>query len=147
MLAQASTSSWRKQTKTEQGHSSDSLLDMELEDSDDLGTSQVKLEKTVFDCELALKRLLSSHPTPAKSAPADGKCVRLPKLDAPTFDGRLVTGACSGTSSMLPYIVDPLCLRQRNWLTFGTLSRMVPPRESSRVCQNLGTSTMKPSKA
>ena len=59
---------------------------MELEDSDDLCTSQVIL----FDCDLALKRLSSSHPIPAKSAPADGKGVRLPKLDAPTFDGRLV---------------------------------------------------------
>ena len=76
--------------KTELGDLSDSFLDMELEDLDYLCTSQVKLEKTVFDCELTLKRLSSSHPTPAKSAPADGKGVRLPKLDVPTFDGKLV---------------------------------------------------------
>jgi hypothetical protein len=63
---------------------------MELENLDDLCISQAKLEKMVFDCTLALKRLLSSHPTLAASAPIDGKGVRWPKLDAPIFDGKFV---------------------------------------------------------
>ena len=76
--------------KSELKDVSDSLLDMELEDTDDLCTLQGRLEKLAFDCLLILKRLSSSHPTPATSTPVDGKGVRLPKLDAPTFDGKLV---------------------------------------------------------
>ena len=98
----------------------------------------------MFDCELALKRLSSSHPTPAKSAPADGKGVRLPKLDAPTFDGRLVNWrpfwdqfnvAIHGRSS----------LSKADKLAY--LRNSLKDEDSLRVCRNLGTSTMKPLKA
>ena len=76
--------------RTELGGTSDNLLDMEIEDSDDLCTSQSKLEKMTFDCALAIKRLLSSHPSSVTSGVVDGKGVKLPKLDAPTFDGKLI---------------------------------------------------------
>ena len=55
---------------------------MNLEDSDDLYTSQAELERLIFDNDLIIKKLLVT------SVVFDNKGVRLPKLDAPTFDGK-----------------------------------------------------------
>ena len=59
-----------------------SVLTINLEDSDDLYTSQAELERLIFDNDLIIKKLLV---TPLVS---DSKGVRLPKLNAPTFDGK-----------------------------------------------------------
>jgi hypothetical protein len=122
--------------KTQLGDVSDSLPDMELENLDDLCISLAKLEKMVFDCALALKRLLSSHPTLAVSALID---VRLPKLDAPIFDGKPLA-----PSSTSPYMVDPLYPKQRNWLTCETPSKMARRRVSLKDCRSAETLMMKP---
>ena len=69
------------------------LLTLDLAEDDDLMRSQSQLEKTLSQCSLDLKRLLSAHaadtrPTPLSSKDSTG--VKLPKLDVPTFDGSLL---------------------------------------------------------
>ena len=66
------------------------LLTMKLEDSNDLYTSQHGLEKLIFECDLIIKKLLTPAVPSAATPPSasDSKSVRLPKLEAPTFDGK-----------------------------------------------------------
>ena len=68
-----------------------SLLSLDLEEADELSTSQSKLEGEIFDCSLHVKKLLlaSARPTESSSSPCDGKGVKLPKL-VPTFDGDIL---------------------------------------------------------
>ena len=69
-----------------------SLISLDLEEGDELSTLQVRLEKEVFDCSLKIKQLLhaSSHLHVSPTTPLDGKGVKLPKLDVPTFDGNIL---------------------------------------------------------
>ena len=69
-----------------------SLLTLDLEESDGLIVSQVSLEKEIFECSLKIKKLLyeSSHPPDSLGTSSDGKGVKLPKLDVPTFDGNIL---------------------------------------------------------
>ena len=69
-----------------------SLLSLDLEEADELSTLQSKLEGEIFDCSLHVKKLLlaSARPTESSSSPCDGKGVKLPKLDVPTFDGGIL---------------------------------------------------------
>ena len=67
-----------------------SLLPLDLDEDDDLCTTQSGLEKKVFDCSLQIKKLLH-HPSEAPSSTTtDGKGVKLPKLEVPTFDGNIL---------------------------------------------------------
>ena len=66
----------------------DSLLSLDLDDSDELSLSLAKLEKMLFDCSLDLKRLLKSRVS--ESSACDSKGVKLPKLDVPTFNGNIL---------------------------------------------------------
>jgi hypothetical protein len=64
------------------------LLALGIEDDDDLIILHSRLEKVQFSCSLKTKKLLSSLSVGSTAAPvADGKGVRLPKIDVPTFDG------------------------------------------------------------
>ena len=65
-----------------------SLLSVDLEDEDDLNKLLPSLEKEVFDCSLSIKKSLKpiAHSSPA----TDGKGVKLPKLDVPTFNGSIL---------------------------------------------------------
>ena len=70
------------------------LLVMDLDGSDDLCVSPPTLEKEMFNCGLKIKKLLASaHPSSDLNTTtlADGKGVKLPKLNVPTFDGQVVT--------------------------------------------------------
>ena len=69
-----------------------SLLPHDLEETDGLSTLLVSLEKQVFDCSLKIKQLLHalSHSHDPPTASLDGKGVKLPKLDVPTFDGNIL---------------------------------------------------------
>ena len=62
---------------------------VDLNEDDALCTLQATLEKTVFDCSLQIKKLLHQS-TDASSLTSDGKGVKLPKLDVPTFDGNIL---------------------------------------------------------
>ena len=70
----------------------DDLHHMELDESDELFKLQDDLESQVFDCSVNIKKLLYSDSSPpeAPSAPVEGKGVKLPKLDVPTFDGNIL---------------------------------------------------------
>ena len=57
------------------------LISLDFENDHELVTKHVALEKLQFKCSHTVKRL--THKTTA----LDGKGVRLPKLDVPTFDG------------------------------------------------------------
>ena len=62
---------------------------LHLDETDELCTMQATLEGEVFDCSLRIKKLLHcSGDVP--SSPLDGKGVKLPKLDVPTFDGNIL---------------------------------------------------------
>ena len=66
-----------------------SLWPFDLNEADTLCTSQATLEKMVFDCSLQIKKLLHQL-TDASSLTYDGKGVKLPKLEVPTFDGNIL---------------------------------------------------------
>ena len=76
--------------KTSLKELSASILVMDVEDSDDLYTYQSMLEDLIFDCDLIIKKLLATATPPGTtpSSLSDSKGVRLPKLEAPTFDGK-----------------------------------------------------------
>ena len=66
---------------------------MELADDDALLELQESLESQVFDCCVAIKKLLSPVPGPSEAStlpPSDTRGVKLPKLDVPTFDGNIL---------------------------------------------------------
>ena len=65
-----------------------SLLSIDLEDGDELNTSQASLDKALFDCSLLIKKSLK--PLAHETTPIDSKGVKLPKLDVPTFDGNIL---------------------------------------------------------
>ena len=71
----------------------DDLLSLDLDDTDPMFTLHSKLDRLHFDCSLKAKKIRSSiapsTPGPAKSA-MEGKGVKLPKLDVPTFDGDIL---------------------------------------------------------
>ena len=70
----------------------DDLHQMELADDDKLFELQDSIECQVFDCSVTIKKLLASvsGPSEASPPPSDGKGVKLPKLDVPTFDGNIL---------------------------------------------------------
>ena len=71
----------------------DDLLSLDLDDSDPMFTLHSKLDCLHFDCSLKAKKIRSSiaSSTPAPATPAmDGKGVKLPKWDVPTFDGDIL---------------------------------------------------------
>jgi hypothetical protein len=62
----------------------ENLVSLDLEEDDDLFVLHERLEKLNFACSHKVRKLLGS----TTSAPvADGKGVRLPKLEVPTFNG------------------------------------------------------------
>lgn len=62
---------------------------------DEFYAYQNGLEKLILECDLIIKKLLVAGTPPASTltsipiSSSEGKGVRLPKLDAPTFDGKL----------------------------------------------------------
>ena len=66
-----------------------SLLHLSLEETDELYTTQAALETEVFDTSLSIKKSLH-RPSDTPSSSSDGKGVKLPKLDVPTFDGNII---------------------------------------------------------
>ena len=62
--------------KKELGSVHDSLLQLDLDDSDELNVTLAKLEKLIFDCSLHLKKLLKNHVV--EPSASDSKGVKLP---------------------------------------------------------------------
>ena len=62
---------------------------LHIDETDELCTMQATLESEVFDCSLQIKKLLHRSSN-VPSSPLDGKGVKLPKLDVPTFDGNIL---------------------------------------------------------
>ena len=60
------------------------LIALDLEEEDDLIILLAKLERLQFECSHKVKKLLST------GSAVDGKGVKLPKLDVPTFDGDIL---------------------------------------------------------
>ena len=66
------------------------LVTLDLEE-DDLFAQHAMLEKLHFSCFHKVRKLLNSHAPSSVSVPAaDGKGLKLPKLEVPTFDGDLL---------------------------------------------------------
>ena len=72
--------------KKELGEIRNSLLS--LRDCDELNILQAEAEQALFDCSLKIKKTLRSQDSPQSTA--DGKGVRLPKFEVPTFDGNIL---------------------------------------------------------
>ena len=68
------------------------LLSLDLVETDELSTLQAGLEGEIFDSSLQIKKLLLGSSTKADSptSSSSGKGVRLPKLDVPTFNGNIL---------------------------------------------------------
>ena len=68
------------------------LLSLGLKEGDDLLTMVNGLDEEIFGCSLQIKKLLLfPNPTSGSlSTSSDGKGVKLPKIDVPTFDGNLL---------------------------------------------------------
>ena len=66
------------------------LLSVDLDEGDELITSQVDLEKLIFGCSLKVRKLLQSQSEESSTASADNKGVKLPKLEVPKFDGNIL---------------------------------------------------------
>ena len=62
------------------------LISLDLENDHELVTQHVDLERLQFECSHKVKKLMSTI-SKTNAPVADGKGVRLPKLDVPTFDG------------------------------------------------------------
>ena len=60
-----------------------SCISLDLDNDHELVTKHMALEKLQFKCSHRVKKLTSKSTAPV----VDGKGVRLPKLDVPTFDG------------------------------------------------------------
>ena len=67
-------------------------MSVDLEETDELSTLQANLEGEIFDTSLQVKKLLlmSSHKSDSPTTSSDSKGVRLPKLDVPLFDGKIL---------------------------------------------------------
>ena len=69
----------------------ETLVTLDLEEEDDLFVQHAKLEKLHFSCSHKVRKLLNSHSPSSVSAPAaDGKGLKLPKLEVPTLDGNVL---------------------------------------------------------
>ena len=66
---------------------SSALMSINLEDADTFNASQNGLEKLVYDCDLLIRRLLPNQ-TSSDAPPPSASGVKLPKLEAPKFDGK-----------------------------------------------------------
>ena len=79
--------------KTELVSTFDNIVTMNLTDSDAISVSHAMLEKEIFDCGLKVKQLiaatLSSSSSSGSATHSAGACVKLPKLEVPTFDGQV----------------------------------------------------------
>ena len=79
--------------KTELVSAFDNIVTMNLTDSDAISVSHAMLEKEIFDCGLKVKQLiaatLSSSSSSGSATHSAGACVKLPKLEVPTFDGQV----------------------------------------------------------
>ena len=60
-------------------------------DSDNLCTSQRQLDDLLFECDLIVRKLPETTPASSTAADVDRQGVKLPKLSAPTFDGKLTS--------------------------------------------------------
>ena len=67
----------------------DDLLQLDPEDSNDLISMQQRLDEVFFECELSIRKLIGKATPTASSINQQG--IKLPKLLAPTFDGKLTS--------------------------------------------------------
>ena len=70
------------------GDINSSLLSLNLGDGDKLTLLQTEIEQAIFNCSLNVKKALRSRD--GEPSAGDGKGVRLPKLEVPTFDGDIL---------------------------------------------------------
>ena len=69
----------------------ETLVTLDLEEEDDLFVQHAKLEKLHFSCSHKVRKILNSHaPSPVSAPAADGKGLKLPKFEVPTFDGDIL---------------------------------------------------------
>ena len=66
------------------------LVALDLEEEDDLFILHTQLEEVRFSCAHSVRKLLGSLTSRSSAPAADGKGVKLPKFEVPTFDGDIL---------------------------------------------------------
>ena len=141
--------------KVELGDICSILLSLDIEESDQLYTSQTQLDKELFDCSLKIKRLLypSGQALDSTLPSPDSKGVKLPKLDVPKFDGNIINWTTlweqfsisihsrSGLSDAekLVYL--------RHWLKDGTAKGVIEGLSRSGDCNSEAIESLKATEA
>ena len=102
------------------------LAALDLDDSDEFVVLHTKLEKLWFDCSHEMNKLLSMHVN------VDGKGVRHPKLDVPTFNGDVL----QWKQFSFPFlcVIAAISLVQRSLSIYSRLSRMVQQEIQLKGC-------------
>ena len=79
------------EVKAKLGDIRKNLFSVDLEDTDPLNQQQERVDKTIFNCSVKVKKLLAAreHP-PTTSTTSDPHGVKLPKLDVATFDRNIL---------------------------------------------------------
>ena len=109
--------------KKELGDVRNTLLSLDLNESDELCASQASLDKRVFDYSLRIKKLLfaSSHAHDSTTASPDGKGVKLPKLEVPRFDGNILNWKSFWEQFCVSVHNRPTLSDAKNWYTSNSL--------------------------
>ena len=69
-----------------------SLLSLDIEDSREVGELLSRIEKSLFDCTLKIRKQLHDRaPTTSALSVPNAKGIKLPQLDFPTFDGNILS--------------------------------------------------------
>lgn len=104
-----------------------SIFALDLDDGNEVNVLMDQIEESMFDCSLKLKKLLQKS---SNSVP-DGKGVKLPKLEVPTFDGNILhwksfweqfdvsIHSRSNLSNLCTYKMHSREARHRRLVTFG----------------------------
>ena len=84
------------------------LISLDLENDHELVTQHVDLERLQFESSHKVKKLMSTI-SKTNAPVADGKGVRLPKLDVPLLMVMYYTGPSFGNSSKYQYMTGLIC--------------------------------------
>ena len=119
------------------------LISLNLENDHELVTQHVALERLQLECSHKIRKLISTI-SKINAPVADGKGVRLPKLDVPTFEVMYYTGPSFGNSSRYRYMTGLICQTPKNSTICSKQLRMALLNLSLRDSHAQVRITMKP---
>lgn len=115
------------------------LISLDLDDDNPLVTQHASLVRLQFNC-FHVKKLISTR----NSSNEEGKGVKLPKIDVPTFNGDVLNWTRFWGQFKVLVHERTIYLMLRNWYIFSKLSKEGQPRMLQKDCQGQVTIIMKP---